>query len=259
MTPPVRTDGLTVRYGTATVLRDVSLSIADGEFVALLGANGSGKSTLVKALLGVTPISSGSAEIFGVDVRRRHGAVSWERVGYAPQRVSAAGGIPASAIEVVGSGLLQPRRLFPPRRWRRTAQAALEQVGLGHRGHESVQVFSGGQQQRVLLARALVRDPDLLVLDEPLAGIDHASQVALADTLRRLRDQGRTMILVLHELGTLTDLVSRAVVLRHGRIVHDGPPPRPAPGHDAHDHEHVHPHSGDEAPDHLAPDLRVDL
>lgn len=259
MSTPVRVTDLSVRFASATILADVSLTVGDGEFVALLGANGSGKSTLVRSMLGITPVSAGSVEIFGTSLATDPRRVDWKRVGYAPQRVSAAAGVPASALEVVASGLLHSRQLRLPRRWRESALAALAEVGLAHRATESVQVFSGGQQQRVLLARALVRDPDLIVLDEPLAGIDRASQVALADTLRRLRDEGRTMILVLHELGTLGPLVSRAVVLRHGRIVHDGPPPRPAPGHDSHDHDHVHPHEDDSHPAHIAPELRVDL
>src|SRR5690606_10448683 len=163
----------------ARILQGVDLDVRGGEMVALLGANGSGKSTLVKALLSVVPVSRGSVAIFGTDVADRR-RVPWRRVGYVPQRVGAASGTPATALEVVASGLLDNRRLRPPRGWRDLALSALDEVGLAERANETVSVFSGGQQQRVLIARALVRRPELLVLDEPLTGIDRDSQESLA-------------------------------------------------------------------------------
>src|SRR5690606_20662598 len=200
MAPPVHVRDLRVTLGSARILQGIDLDVHDGEFVALLGANGSGKSTLVKSLLTVTPVTSGTVELFGVDVRdARH--VPWRRVGYVPQRVGAASGTPATALEVVSSGLLDNRRLRPPRRWRDRALEALDEVGLADRAGETVSVFSGGQQQRVLIARALVRRPDLLVLDEPLAGIDRDSQESLAATLTGLRERGTSVLVVLHELG----------------------------------------------------------
>ncbi|MEE6272566.1 metal ABC transporter ATP-binding protein [Georgenia sp. MJ206] len=257
--PPIRARDLGVTVGTATILRHVDLTVTDGETVALLGANGSGKSTLVKALVGVVPVTAGHGELYGVDVTTARRRVDWGRVGYAPQRVTATAGVPATALEVVTSGLLDNRRLHPGRGARAKALAALDEVGLGHRAGESVQVFSGGQQQRVLIARALVRRPDLLILDEPLAGIDHTSKRALAATLHRLRERGTTVLVVLHELGELGGMIDRAVVLRHGRVVHDGAPPAPAHGHDDPAHDHVHAHEGEPEPGHQAPDLRVEL
>ena len=257
MAPPVHVRDLRVTLGGAPILQGVDLDVHDGEFVALLGANGSGKSTLVKALLTVVPVTSGTVELYGVDVRdARH--VPWRRVGYVPQRVGAASGTPATALEVVGSGLLDNRRLRPPRHWRERALEALDEVGLADRAKETVSVFSGGQQQRVLIARALVRRPDLLVLDEPLSGIDRDSQESLAATLTGLRDRGTGLLVVLHELGSLGGLLERAVVLRHGRVVHDGPPPPPAPGHRGPDHEHLHPFE-EPATDPRGPELRLDL
>ncbi|PFG41297.1 zinc transport system ATP-binding protein [Georgenia soli] len=256
---PVRTEDLTVVLGRSTVLRGIDLTVRDGETVALLGANGSGKSTLVRALVGVLPVTRGRARIYGRDVMAEQRTVPWGRVGYVPQRVTASAGVPATALEVVTSGLLDRRRLRPGRAGRARALAALEQVGLAHRARDSVQVFSGGQQQRVLIARALVREPDLLVLDEPLAGIDAASKEALARTIAELHERGTTVLVVLHELGELGPLVERAVVLRHGRVVHDGAPPRPSAGHDAPGHEHEHAHEGAVGPVHHAPDLTVEL
>ena len=257
--PPVRAEDLTVILGTSAVLRGIDLTIRDGETVALLGANGSGKSTLVKSLVGVVPVTRGRVQLYGHDVTTQTRTVPWSRVGYVPQRVTATAGVPATALEVVSSGLLDGRRFRIGRAGHARALDALEQVGLADRARDSVQVFSGGQQQRVLIARALVRRPDLLVLDEPLAGIDRESKEALARTITALHDAGTTVLVVLHELGELGPLVERCVVLRHGRVIHDGPPPRPAAGHDDPAHEHEHPHEGGTAPVHHAPDLTVEL
>jgi zinc transport system ATP-binding protein len=243
MTPAVRATGLRVSLGGSVILRHVDLTISDGEVVALLGANGSGKSTLVRALVGAVPAEAGEVELFGRPLGRH---VAWDRVGYVPQRVSAASGVPATAAEVVVSGTLHARRLLPPRDSMQRATAALEQVGLGGLANRPVRELSGGQQQRVLIARALVREPDLLVLDEPVAGVDLPSQQVFADALGRLSERGTTVLVVLHELGALAPLIQRSVVLRHGAVVHDGAPPVPAPEHASADHVHLHPHDGDE-------------
>lgn len=222
---PVDVQDASVVLGSSLVLSQVHLRVQARESVALLGANGSGKSTLVRALLGLVPLSGGKAHLFGQDVSRRR-QVPWQRVGYVPQRVAAGAGVPATALEVVRSGLLGPGRLLADRGRQASARAlaALEAVGLAHRAKDHVQVFSGGQSQRVLIARALVREPELLVLDEPLAGIDRASRAALAEILERLRRQGMTLVTVLHEMGELAQVVERAVLLDEGRVVADGAP-----------------------------------
>ena len=213
-----------MRLGGQRVLSDVSLSVAQGETIALLGANGSGKTTLVKALLGLVPPAAGRVALYGADPADRR-AVSWHRIGYVPQRVTVHPATAVTAEEVVAAGLLTNRRLLPGREGRRRVLEALDEVALLDRARESVHIFSGGQQQRVLLARALVRRPDLLILDEPLAGIDRESQAALAASLQRLQDSGTAIVAVLHDLGALEPLIRRAVVLDHGRVVHDGVPP----------------------------------
>ena len=243
MSAAVVARGVRVVLGGNAILRGVDLTIADGEVVALLGANGSGKSTLVRALVGAVPIESGEVELLGRPLGR---SVEWDRIGYVPQRVSAATGVPATAGEVVASGLLHGRRLRPPRGSRETVRGALELVGLMHHLDRPVRELSGGQQQRVLIARALVRDPALLVLDEPVAGVDLPSQEAFAATVVDLTARGRTILVVLHELGALAPLVQRAIVLRHGAVVHDGAPPSPAREHADAEHDHVHPHDPDE-------------
>jgi zinc transport system ATP-binding protein len=238
--------GVVVSYGERPVLRGVDLTVQAGEVVAILGANGSGKSTLIRATLGLVPLAAGTVSLFGGrDVRRQ-----WRRIGYVPQRLGAGSGVPATVHEVVSSGRLARRGLLRPARASdRTAVAsALTAVGLADRASAPVATLSGGQQQRTLIARALASEPELLVLDEPTAGVDAASQTAFADALVAFVDGGGTVLLVAHELGPLEPLVTRAIVVHNGVIAHDGDVPTPA-GHHAHpQHEHVHPHAPDDRP-----------
>ncbi|KLN34622.1 ABC transporter ATP-binding protein [Cellulosimicrobium funkei] len=228
-----------VTLGGSEILRGIDLTVGAGEVVAVLGANGSGKSTLVRALVGIVPLSRGSVDLFGAPLGPR---LPWQRLGYVPQRVAAPSGMPSTASEVVASGLLGGARLRLPRGWRARTVEALDLVGLADRADDSTAELSGGQQQRVLIARALVRRPDLLVLDEPVAGVDKPSQEAFAATMTRLVGDGLTVLVVLHELGALAPLIERAVVLRHGRVVHDGAPPRASSTHASATHQHLHPH-----------------
>ncbi|MGC5032618.1 metal ABC transporter ATP-binding protein [Micromonospora sp. DT229] len=246
MTPEVITvaHGM-VGYEGRPVLRDVSLTVTAGEVVAILGANGSGKSTLIRAVLGLVPLSSGSVTLFGEPARRFR---QWHRIGYVPQRLGAGSGVPATVAEVVASGRLARRGVLrPPGRADRAAVAeALRAVGLADRAKDPVSTLSGGQQQRTLIARALAGRPELLVLDEPTAGVDAASQEAFAEALSAFVDGGGTVLLVAHELGPLQPLISRAVVVHQGLIAHDGAVPEPAGHHAAPDHDHVHPHCPEE-------------
>ncbi|MFD6164268.1 metal ABC transporter ATP-binding protein [Oerskovia sp. NPDC060287] len=242
-TPPaIEGRGIHVTLGNSDILRGVDLTVERGEVVALLGANGSGKSTLVKSLVGIVPLAAGHVRLLGADLGPQ---VPWAELGYVPQRVSAQAGVPSTAEEVVASGLLHGRRVRLPRGWRATAREALDRVGLADRAQSAVHELSGGQQQRVLIARALARDPRLLILDEPVAGVDQPSQEAFAATLTELTRGGMTVLVVLHELGALAPLIQRCVVLRHGLVVHDGAPPQVTSAHAGPDHEHLHPHGDD--------------
>lgn len=246
-TRPIVATDVSVVLGGVPILRGVDLTVRRGEVVALMGPNGSGKSTLVRALLGVVP-ARGHIEILGAPLGR---GTPWHRIGYVPQRITASSGVPTTAVEVVISGLLHPRRLRPPRDATARALATLDLVGLARHAHRPVRDLSGGQQQRVLIARALVREPDLLLLDEPVSGVDRESQRTFATVLEDLHQHGTTIVVVLHGLGMLAPLIERAVRLRHGQVVHDGPPPQEAL------HRHVHPHASPERPEEV-PTLRLE-
>lgn len=237
MTDVVRVSDGAVSLGGRPILRDIDLAVHSGEVVALLGANGSGKSTLVKAIVGLHPVTKGEVRLFGQPL----GSFSqWRRLGYVPQRSTIAEGVPSNVWEVVASGRLAHRRPFLPLRRgdREAVRAAIEQVGLTERTRHQVSTLSGGQQQRVLMARTLAGEPELLVLDEPNAGVDLGSQQDIADTLAARAAAGATILVVLHELGPFEPLIQRTVVMRDGRIAYDGPPGPAAAEHDP-GHHHL--------------------
>ncbi|MDQ3325825.1 MAG: metal ABC transporter ATP-binding protein [Actinomycetota bacterium] len=237
--PTLHVHDLTVPLGGRSVVRHVALDVRPGEFVTVLGGNGSGKSTLVRAATGLLPHTSGEVRLFGTPVADFR---DWHRIGYVPQRPSAASGVPATVREIVTAGRLSRRRLLRPLRHadKAAVQAALTSVDLADRAGESVAELSGGQQQRVLIARALATEPDLLVLDEPTAGVDLEHQQLLARVLAAHAARGVAIVLVAHELGPLARLVDRVVVLRDGRVTFDGTPDAEAAAF-AHSHDQHHP------------------
>jgi zinc transport system ATP-binding protein len=165
--------------------------------------------------------------------------------------------VPATVREVVASGRVGRRGLLRPTSSadRRAVQSALEVVGLADRASYGVSQLSGGQQQRVLIARALAGEPDLLVLDEPTAGVDLPNQRALAEALGRLKARGATILLVAHEIGPMMPLIDRTVVMRDGLVAYDGPPlTQEVASHTHHEHDHDLPGSHDHAP-HVASPL----
>jgi zinc transport system ATP-binding protein len=221
MTDVLLAEDLGVELGGLPVLRGIDLRVGEGEAVALMGGNGSGKSTLVRALLGLIPAQRGSIRLFGEPLDRFR---DWSRVGYVPQRSTITQSA-ATVREVVAAGRLARRPPFFPARAkdRRAVVDALAAVEMAGRVHSELSRLSGGQQQRVLIARALAGEADLLVLDEPTAGVDLAHQRTLAELIERLVRDGRSALIVLHEVGPLRGLIDRATVLHEGRIVHDGP------------------------------------
>ncbi|MCY0925693.1 metal ABC transporter ATP-binding protein [Streptomyces sp. H27-H1] len=243
--PVISLRGATASLGSRPVLRGVDLTVRRGEVVALLGANGSGKSTAVRAVVGQVPLSDGALSLFGTDFKRFR---DWSRIGYVPQRTTAASGVPATVREVVSAGRLARTRFgFLRKSDRAAVERALDLVDMGSYADASVNALSGGQHQRVLIARALAVEPELLIMDEPMAGVDLANQEVLANALRSQVAAGTTVLLVLHELGPLEPLIDRAVVLRDGCVTHDGPPPEALGQHALPGHDHVHPHSAHDA------------
>jgi zinc transport system ATP-binding protein len=241
MNPPiVSLTNVTAGYGDGPILRDVDFALSAGEVVAVLGANGSGKSTLIKTILNSTTVLAGAVELFGTPAADFR---DWQRIGYVPQRIAAGGGIPATVREVVSSGRLARRRWFRPMSAadRRAIERAIEVVDLADRSRAPIGTLSGGQQRRALIARALAGEPDVLVMDEPMAGVDAASQQLLSETLATLVGLGTTILLVAHELGPIEPLVTRVVNMRDGAVACDGPVAEHAT-HGAHDDHDPHPH-----------------
>ena len=217
-------EGLSFSYGSSPVLVGVDLVVGQGEFVALIGANGSGKSTLLRLLLGLERPDSGAVRLFGMDPRRL--SERW-RIGYVPQRAVLSGSLPATVEEVVASGRLARRGWIGRlrREDREEVDHALESVALADRRGDAAGSLSGGQQQRALIAKALVSRPELLILDEPVAGVDLDSQARFRDSLVHLvNDHGAAVLLVSHELGAVADDLDRVALLRQGEIAFDGAP-----------------------------------
>ncbi len=204
---------LSFAYGERLVLKGVSFGISRGECCALVGSNGSGKTTLVRLLLGLARSVSGL-------VSMPSGTIN---IGYVPQRTRLDADVPATVAEIVSTGLLGSGRITGAERARRVSEA-LENVHVADRAGSRLGELSGGQQQRVLIARAIVRQPDLLVLDEPVAGVDAASQTAFHDILQFQLAKGTAVLLVSHELGAVADLLDRVVILRNQEVEFDGPP-----------------------------------
>ncbi len=217
--PAIEVHDLTVAYRSQPVLWDVGLALPPGRLIAIVGPNGAGKSTLLKAILGlVTPIT-GWVRVFGRAYAERR---SW--VGYVPQRESVDWDFPTSALDVVLMGLYGRigwlRR--PGKHNRQQALACLEKVGMGAFAQRQISQLSGGQQQRVFLARALAQEARLYLMDEPFAGVDATTERAIFSLLQELRDRGRTVVAVHHDLQTVAEYFDH-VVLLNMRLVAHGP------------------------------------
>lgn len=210
----IRAHELSFSHVDRPVLQSVSMDINAGEFCALVGGNGSGKTTLLRLLLDLWHPQHGRVE---------HPSGPIE-VGFVPQRTQLDADVPATVHEIVATGLLGRGE----RARRKTATAAVDaslgSVGLADRAGSRFSELSGGQQQRVLIARALVRKPDLLMLDEPVAGVDAASQESFRGIIDEAVKTGTGVLLVSHELGAVEDILDRVVVLRNSRVEYDGTP-----------------------------------
>jgi ABC-type Mn2+/Zn2+ transport system ATPase subunit len=223
MTSALAADGLSFSYGPDEVLSEVSFAVEPGEFVALVGPNGSGKSTLLRLVLGLLTPRSGRVFLFGgapAQLRQRG------RLGYVSQRQALPVDFPATVEEVVTAGRLARRgwRTRLNDEDRREIDHALDSVSLLPLRHRRIGELSGGQQQRALIAKAFAGQPELLILDEPVAGVDAESQAEFANALTHLqREHGAAVLLVSHELGAVAHALDRVVVLKR-RVLFDGPP-----------------------------------
>ncbi len=222
-TPAIDLRRVSFGYAGKPVAEDVSLAIHPGEVVALLGPNGSGKSTLVRGLLGLNDHLAGEAIVLGTPLADLHDR---SRLGYVPQRHTLSGSVRSTVREVIATGQLASRPW-----WRRATQEdretvhrAADTVGLADRLEADVATLSGGQQRRVLIARALAAQPDVLIMDEPTAGVDAANQDVLAAVMHRLAGLGVTMLIVTHELAALRGIVDRIVEMDSGHVSFDGTP-----------------------------------
>ena len=239
MSLAVELQGVTFAYpGGPEVLSGVDLQIRRGEFVTIAGPNGGGKTTLLRVALGLEEPVTGEARLFGEPadrVRDRY------RIGYLAQRARLGIDAPASVAEVVAAGRVARRGLF--KRFgtadREAVAASIARVGLVEQAGTPIQRLSGGQQQRAYIAKALAGEPELLVLDEPTAGVDVDAQEAFGAFLGELHEAlGVTILYVSHEFGAVERFVERVILVRGG-IVFDGPPAE-LPAH-WHDPSHVHP------------------
>lgn len=215
----VHVEDLTVSYRSNPVLWDIDLDVPPGVLAAIVGPNGAGKSTLIKAILGLVETAAGHVYILGEPYRKNRG-----NVAYVPQRSTVDWDFPVTALDVVMMGLYGRigwiRR--PGREHRAEASAALERVGMLDFANRQISQLSGGQQQRVFLARALAQRADILFLDEPMAGVDATTERVIIALLRELRDEGKTIIVVHHDLQTVTSYFDWMLIL-NVRVIAQGP------------------------------------
>ncbi|MFZ7093503.1 metal ABC transporter ATP-binding protein [Primorskyibacter sp. 2E233] len=216
---PFALRGLSVAYASDPVVQDIDMTVVQGSMTAIIGPNGAGKSTLLKAALGIVPSLAGQSTAWGQPLASQR-----KRIAYVPQRASVDWDFPTRVIDVVLMGLYQELGLFRRVRpaHRDTAFACLERVGMQDFGERQIGQLSGGQQQRVFLARALAQGADLYLLDEPFAGVDAATESAIIAVLKSLRDEGRTVVAVHHDLSTVEDYFDRVFLINRHRIA-EGP------------------------------------
>ena len=218
--PIIEVRHLTVSYGTRPALLDVSVSIEPDQLVGVIGPNGSGKSTLIKVILGFVRPDVGEVFIAGQDAQKAKG-----KVAYVPQRGAVDWDFPITVREVALMGRYQqiPWQRSPAREDRDAALEALEMVRMADFADRQIGQLSGGQQQRVFLARALAQGADILLLDEPFAGVDAATERAILEVLERARAAGKTLVVVHHDLTTAAEYFDKLILLKQ-RLYAYGPP-----------------------------------
>ncbi|TAH84213.1 metal ABC transporter ATP-binding protein [Bacillus subtilis] len=216
---PVELDNVTVAYHKKPVLQDISLQVPEGKLIGIIGPNGAGKSTLIKTILGLVPRASGDISIYGKDYKDQR-----TRIGYVPQRGSVDWDFPTSALDVVLMGRYGRIGLLkrPKKADVEMAKAALTKVGMLDYAKRQISQLSGGQQQRVFLARALCQNADIYFMDEPFSGVDAATERAIMTLLAELKEKGKTVLVVHHDLQTAEDYFDW-ILLLHLRKIAFGP------------------------------------
>jgi len=211
---------LTVSYGPVPALLDISVNIPSGKLVGVIGPNGSGKSTLIKSILGFVKPDVGDVKLFGEDASQAKG-----KVAYVPQRGAVDWDFPITVREVATMGRYGKRRWWQDLKKEDYAAAdeALEKVRMSEFAHRQIGQLSGGQQQRVFMARALTQNAEVLLLDEPFAGVDAATERAILDVLYETKEQGKTVVVVHHDLGTAAEFFDLLILLKQ-RLFAFGPP-----------------------------------
>ena len=211
----VSVEDLTVAYHEKPVLWDVDFNVPKGVLLAIVGPNGAGKSTLLKAILGLVKPAAGSIKVFGKTYQQTR-----KRVGYVPQRGAVDWDFPTTALDVVMMGRYGKLGWIkrPGKEDEKLASQCLDRVGMADFADRQISQLSGGQQQRVFLARALIQEADLYFLDEPFAGVDAATEKAIVMLLKELRKNGKTVIVVHHDLQTLKEYFDWVLLLNVRRI-----------------------------------------
>jgi len=223
MRPFVELEGVGVSYGEVRVLDAINLTVEPGDFLGIIGPNGSGKTTLLRVMLGLLEPQEGSVRLFGQPPAAFR---EWRRLGYVPQRASLDPSLPVTVQEVVASGLVASLSLLQRigRAQRARVTEALARVGMEAHAHARIGALSTGQQQRVLIARALVSDPELIVLDEPTGGVDPEAQTSFYAMLHHLnREREVTLVLVSHDIGVVAKEVTKLACLNRRLIFHGRP------------------------------------
>lgn len=216
---PLEIHDLTVAYHKKPVLYGIDLQISPGGLIGVMGPNGAGKSTLIKAVMGLLPASSGWIKVFGKSYQE---SCRW--VGYVPQRESVDWDFPVNVMDVVLMGRYGKLRLGqrPTEEDREIARDCLERVKMLPFANRQIGNLSGGQQQRVFLARALAQESDLYLMDEPFVGVDAATESAIIEILRELKQRGKTLLVVHHDLATAKEYFDQLILLNM-RLVAFGP------------------------------------
>ncbi|HJR54696.1 MAG TPA: ATP-binding cassette domain-containing protein [Gemmatimonadota bacterium] len=217
--PAIRIRGLVKSYGDVPALSGIDLDIRRGQFFGLLGPNGAGKSTTIHILTGLVTFAEGDVRVLGHDVVREY-RLTRRRIGLAPQEFNFDRFFPAREILILQAGYYG----IPRREAGRRADELLERFGLSSKAADKIWKLSGGMKRRLLIAKAMIHDPDILILDEPTAGVDVELRRALWVYLRKLNAEGKTILLTTHYIEEAEELCEEVAIIDQGRIVAQGSP-----------------------------------